>query len=172
MRLIYHKSLLSITVIALLLVQADAEPVDPLDPIQLGETMSMPLPQEPQPETDADNSLDDVNITGAWSINLKGKVPAEQMKLYLIQIDDTVTGKGVINRGNGTENVAASGSISEKNMSLTVKPIEVLDLYKLNFSLSSLAAGTYTVYMADGSNRSGKVTFSVTSNIFKPASKN
>ena len=123
--MIYHKSLLSITVIALIMVQADAVPVDPLDPGQLGETMSMPLPQELQPETDADGSLDDVNITGAWSINLKGKVPAEQMKLYLIQTDDMVTGKGVINRGNGTENVAANGSISGKNMSLTVMPIEV-----------------------------------------------
>jgi hypothetical protein len=38
---------------------------------------------------DADNSLDNVNATGAWSFDLKGKAP-EQMKLYLIQKEDVV----------------------------------------------------------------------------------
>ena len=197
--MIYHKLLLSITVIAFFLVQANAEPGDPLNPSQLGESMSMPLPQEliqdarnagvitesnplyksdskqpgfsvvPPPEADADNSLDNVNVTGAWSFDLKGKAP-EQMKLYLIQNEDVVMGQGVINRGNGTENATASGSISGEKMSLTVMPVGVSNLYKLNLSLSTLAAGTYTAYMADGSSRSGEVTFAVSSNIFKPAS--
>ena len=197
--MIYHKLLLSITVIAFFLVQADAQPGDPLNPSQLGESMSMPLPQEliqearnagvitesnplyksdskqpgfsvmPPPEADADNSLDNVNVTGAWSFDLKGKAP-EQMKLYLIQNEDVVMGQGVINRGNGTEKATASGSISGEKMSLTVMPVGVSNLYKLNLSLSSLAAGTYTAYMADGSSRSGEVTFAVSSNIFKPAS--
>ncbi len=56
----------------------------------------------PQPEADADNSLDNVNVTGAWSFDLKGNAP-EQMKLYLIQKEDVVMGQGVIYRGNGTE---------------------------------------------------------------------
>jgi hypothetical protein len=220
--MIYHKLLLSITVIAFFLVQADAKPSmlmnveslgfagdsgDPLDPSQLGESMSMsmsmplplPLPQEliqeagktgvitesnplyksdskqpsfsavPQPEADADNSLDNVNVTGAWFFDLKGKAP-EQMNLYLIQNEDVVMGHGVINRGNGTEKATASGSILGEKMSLTVTPVGVLNRYKLNLSLSSLAAGTYTAYMADGSSRSGKVTFAVSSNIFKPVS--
>ena len=55
-------------------------------------------------------------------------------------------------------------------MSLVVMPVGVSNLYKLNLSLSSLAAGTYTAYMADGSSWSGEVTFSVSSNIFKPTS--
>ena len=197
--MIYHKLLLSITVIAFFLVQADAQPGDPLNPSQLGESMSMPLPQEliqearmagmiaesnplyksdskqpgfsvvPQPEADADNSLDNVNVTGAWSFDLMGKTP-EKMKLYLIQNEDVVLGQGVINRGNGTEKATASGSILGEKMSLTVMPVGISDLYKLNLSLSSLAAGTYTTYMADGSSRSGEVTFAVSSNIFKPAS--
>jgi hypothetical protein len=54
-------------------------------------------------------------------------------------------------------------------MSLTVIPLGVLDLYKLNLSLSSFSAGTYTAYMADGSSRSGQATFAVSANIFKPA---
>ena len=55
-------------------------------------------------------------------------------------------------------------------MSLTVTPVGVSNLYKLNLSLSSLAAGTYAAYMNDGSSRSGVVTFAVSSNIFKAAS--
>jgi hypothetical protein len=197
--MIRHKLLLSITVIAFFLVQADAQPGDPLNPSQLGESMSMPLPQEliqearnvgvvtqsnplyksdskqpgfsvmPPPEANADNSLDNVNVTGAWSFDLKGKAP-EQIKLYLIQNEDVVMGQGVINRENGTERATASGSISGEKMNLTVMPEGVSNLYRLNLSLSSLAAGTYTTYMADGSSRSGEVTFAVSSNIFKPAS--
>jgi hypothetical protein len=79
-------------------------------------------------------------------------------------------GRGVLRSGNGFENSTARGSISGTWMSLIVMPVEVLDLYKLNLSISSLTAGTYTVYMADGRSRSGEVTFKVSSNIFKPAS--
>jgi hypothetical protein len=196
--MIHHKLLLSITVIAFFLAQADAEPGDPLNPSQMGESMSMPLPQEliqeareagvitesnqlynsdskkpsfsvvPQLEADADNSLDNVNVTGAWSFDLKGKDP-EKMKLYLIQNEDAVTGQGIIDRGNRTEKATANGSISGGNMRLTVMPMGVSNLYKLNLSLSTLAAGIYTSYMADGSSISGEVTFAVSSNIFKPA---
>jgi hypothetical protein len=197
--ILYHKVLLSITVIAIFLVLADAEPGDPLNPSQLGESMSMPLPQEliqdarnagvitgsnplyksdsEQPgfsvvtptEAAADNSLDNVNVNGTWSFDLIGK-PPEKMKLYLVQNKDVVMGQGVINRQNETEKATASGSISGTKMSLTVIPLGVLNLYKLNLSLTTLSAGTYTAYMADGSSRSGQVTFAVSTNIFKPAS--
>jgi len=197
--ILYHKVLLSITVIAIFLVLADAEPGDPLNPSQLGESMSMPLPQEliqdarnagvitgsnplyksdsEQPgfsvvtptEAAADNSLDNVNVNGTWSFDLIGK-PPEKMKLYLVQNKEVVTGQGVINRQNKTEKATAIGSISGTKMSLTVIPLGVLNLYKLNLSLTSLSAGTYTTYMADGSSRSGQVTYTVSSNIFKPAS--
>ena len=169
---------------------------DPLDPGFVGESMNMPLDQEmiqmartagiitesnplykpdseqpgfsimPRSEEDADNSLDNVNVTGNWSFDLKGKVPA-QMNLYLIQNKDLVIGQGVINRGNGTQNATASGSISGAKMSLIVMPVGGLSLYKLKLSLSSLTAGTYTAYMGDGSSWSGDVTFAVSSNIFK-----
>jgi hypothetical protein len=197
--MIYHKLLLCITIIAFFLLQANAEAADPLDPSQMGESMDMPLSQElinaamkagvitesnplykpdrkqpslsvtPQPEADAVNSVENVNVTGTWSLNLNGTSP-EQMKLYLFENKDVVMGHGAIIRGNGTENATASGSISGDKMSLTVMPMGVLDLYKLNLSLSTLAAGTYTAYMPDGSSRSSDVTFAVSSNIFKPAS--
>jgi hypothetical protein len=196
--MIYHNILLSITIIAIFLVQAEADPGDPLNPGQLGESMSMPLPPEliqdarnagvitgsnplyksdnEQPgfsivtpaEAAADNSLDNVNVNGSWSFDLAGK-PPEKIELYLVQNKDVVTGQGVISRQNGTEKATAIGSISGTKMSLTVVPQGVSDLYQLNLSLSSLTAGTYTAYMADGSSRSGQATFTVSANIFKPA---
>jgi hypothetical protein len=193
----FDKLLISLAIFAFSICSSHG--MDILSPSQLGESMDMPLAQEiiqdarkagvitesnslnkpdseqqgfsvlPRPETDEDNSLDNANVTGAWSFDLKGKAP-EQIKLYLIQNEDTVIGQGAINRGNGTEKATANGSISGAKMSLTVISVDVSNLYKLNLSLSSLAAGTYTAYMADGSSRSGKVTFAVSSNIFKPAS--
>ena len=172
---------------------------DPLDPRLLGESMDMPLDQEliqmarkagiikesnslykpdselsdfsimPKSETDEDNSLDKINVTGEWSFDLKDNA-SKQIHLYLIQNKDLVIGQGVINSGNGLQNATASGSISENNMSLTVMPVGDLSLYKLNLSLSSLIAGTYTAYMGDGISSSGEVTFRVSSNIFKPVS--
>jgi hypothetical protein len=169
---------------------------DPLDPKLLGDSMDMPLDQEliqmarkagiitesnplykpdseqpgfsimPRSEEDADNSLDNVNVTGNWSFDLKGKVPA-QMNLYLIKNKDLVIGQGLINRENGTQNATASGSISGAKMSLTVMPVGGLSMYKLQLSLSSLTAGTYTAYMGNDSSWSGEVTFTVSSNIFK-----
>jgi hypothetical protein len=107
-------------------------------------------------------------VTGAWSFDLMGKAP-EKMKLYLIQNRDVILGQGVIIRGNETEKATASGSISGEKVSLNVMQEGASNLYKLNLSLSSLEAGTYTACMAGGSSRSGKVTFAVSANIFKPA---
>ena len=44
--MMYYGLMLSITIIAFFLAQADAQPGDPLNPSQLGESMSMPLPQD------------------------------------------------------------------------------------------------------------------------------
>ena len=95
--------------------------------------------------------MDSVNVTGAWSFNLKGKDP-EQIKLYLVQNDSMVKGQGVINRKNETENATASGSITVDKMNLDVMSVGASNLYRLNLSLSSLAKGYYTAYLADGSN--------------------
>jgi hypothetical protein len=169
---------------------------DPLDPKFVGESMDMPMDQEliqkarkagiikesnsrnkpdsqqpgfkvlPRSEEDADSSLTKVNVTGKWSFDLKGEIP-NQIKLNLIQNKNLVVGQGIISNGDGNQNTTASGSISGKRMSLTVMPVGTLNLYKLNLSLSSLTAGTYTIYMSDGRSWSGDLKFAVSSNIFK-----
>lgn len=197
--MIYKNLLLSIMVIAFFLVSADAEASDPLSPSQLGESMSMPLspellqdarnagvitgsnplnePDSQKPsfsvaaetEEDAVNSIENVNVTGTWSFDLIGEAP-EQIKLNLIQKEGAVMGRGVINRGNGSENATASGSISGDELRIIVMPFGTMDMYEINLSLSALSAGTYTIHEADGSSRSGEVTFAVSSNVFKPQS--
>ena len=209
--MIYRKLLLCITVAACFLALADCMPSmamkanslgfagdtgDPLDPGQMGESMSVPLPQDliqeaqdsgviakPNPlhdsdiretaissganrEADADNSMSGVNVTGIWSFDLHGTAPGK-MKLYLVQNKDAIFGQGAVNRENRTENATVRGSISGVKIALNVTTRGVADLYRIDLSLSSLASGTYTAALADGSSHSGTVTFVASSNIFK-----
>lgn len=124
---------------------------------------------EMQEEIDADNSLDDANVTGAWSIDLMGE-RQEKMKLNLLQNGSLISGQGVIIQGDDTVKATASGSISELEMNLAVVPEGVPDIYRLNLTLSSLAGGQYAVHQADGGSRSGRFTFAVSANIFRAAS--
>jgi hypothetical protein len=197
--MIYKILLLSITIIAFFFVSASAEAGDPLSSSQVGESMSMPLSPDllqqarnagvitgsnalnepdnqkssfsvaPQTKADAVNSIDNVNVTGTWSLDLNGEAP-EQMILSLIQNEGVVMGRGVINRGDETKDATASGSIFGDKLRIVVMPVGTADLYVLNLSLSTLSAGTYTVHETDGSSRSGEVTFAVSSNVFKPQS--
>ncbi|MDD4652106.1 MAG: hypothetical protein PHQ34_07725 [Methanothrix sp.] len=152
----FHRLLLSITVIAFFLAQSNAKPIDPLDPGRLGESMSIPQSQESA----------SVNVTGPWSFDLLGK-PAEKMKLYLTQNEDSISGSGIITQGMESKKATASGCISGDRMSLNVTPEGSFDRYGLNLSFSSLAGGTYTACLADGSCRSGKATFTAFANILQ-----
>ncbi len=195
--IICHR-LISCITIAAFLIQANAIAADPLDPGQLGESMSMPLPQElilkavkagviadsdsldqpdisdtslsvrPKSEAEAVNSAH-INVTGDWLLNLYG-ASLEQMELYLFQKGDAILGQGAIIRGEGRQNATASGSISGDEMSLVVVPAGALDMYQLNLSLSTLGKGSYTAYMTNGSSRSGELAFTANTNIFKPVS--
>ena len=151
-----YKLLLSIMVIAFFLAQSDAKPIDPLDPGSLGESMSIPKSRQSA----------SVNVTGPWSFDLLG-TPDEKMKLYLTQNEDLISGSGIITQGKDSKKATANGSISGDRMSLNVTPEGSSDRYWLNLSFSSLAGGTYTACLADGSCRSGKATFTAFANIFQ-----
>jgi len=92
------------------------------------------------------------------------------MELYLIQNEGVIMGCGVVNRGNETKNATASGSIFGDELRIVVMQVGTMDMYEINLSLSGLSAGIFTVHEADGSRRSGEVTFAVSSNVFKPQS--
>jgi hypothetical protein len=122
-----------------------------------------------QTEADAVNSMDNVNVTGTWSLDLNGEAP-EQMQLYLIQNEGVIMGRGVVNRGNEPKNATASGSISGDELRIVVMPVGTMDMYEINLSLSALSAGRYTVHEADGSSRRGEVAFAFSPNVFRSLS--
>jgi len=162
-----RKILSSILVLSSFLLLANALPSEMMEDRSLD--LLGDFSDAMQKEIDADNSLDDANVTGAWSMDLMGE-RQEKMKLYLLQNGSLISGQGVIIRGDETLKATASGSISGLEMKLAVAPEGVPDLYRLNLTLSSLAGGQYAVHQADGGSRSGRFTFAVSADIFKTAS--
>jgi len=161
------KILLCIAVFACLLSQAEALPSEMMDSGRLD--FLGDFSEQMQNDIHADNSMQDVNVTGAWFIELLGE-PQEKMKLYLFQNGSLISGQGEIIEGEIARTATARGSISGLEMSLNVLPEGAADSYDLNLSLSSLAGGHYLVHQADGASRSGSFTFAVSANIFKSAS--
>ena len=160
------KILLCIVVLVCLLLQAEALPTEMMDGVSLD--LLGDFSEKMQNDIDADNSMQDVNVTGAWSIELLGQ-PQEKVKLYLLQNGSLISGQGEIIEGEIARTATARGSISGLEMNLNVLPEGAADSYDLNLSLSSLAGGHYLVHQADGASRSGRFTFAVSANIFKAA---
>ena len=163
-----YKILLCIAVFACLLSQAEALASEMMDSGRLD--FLGDFSEQMQNDIDADNSMQDANVTGAWFIELLGQ-PREKMKLYLLQNGSLISGQGEIIVGEKTRKATARGSLSALEMNLNVLPEGVADSYNLNLSLSSLAGGHYFVHQADGGIRSGRFTFTVSANIFKAASE-
>ncbi len=162
-----YKILLCIAVSVCLLSQAEALPSKIMDSGSLD--LLGDFSEQMQNDIDADNSIQDVNVTGAWFIELLGQ-PREKMKLYLLQNGSLISGQGEIIEGEKARKATARGSISGLEMSLNVLPEGAADSYNFNLSLSSLAGGHYFVHQADGGSRSGRFTFAVSADIFKAAS--
>ena len=162
-----YKILLCIAISACLLSQVEALPSNMIDSGRLD--FLGDFSEQMQNDIDADNSMQNVNVTGAWFIELLGQ-PREKMKLQLLQNGSLIRGQGEIIEGEKAHEATARGSISGLEMSLNVLPVGAADSYDLNLSLSSLAGGHYIVRQADGGSRSGSFTFAVSANIFKSAS--
>ena len=227
-----YELLLHITVIVVLIAQAQARPAmlvnsysvdsfddsvgDPLDPSILGESMSMPQPlwtiqaakdagivkdsealyayddglggyagssnkdsmntvpgtaaPEPIAMNPLEQSQENANVTGPWSLDLKDQIP-RHLDLALVQNKEVVLGSGAIDGPNGTQRVTASGSVIGGRLSLAAMPIGSLDLYKLDLSLDPNTTGTYTAYSAGGATWSGEVSGIAPLGISNPAPK-
>jgi len=161
-----YKILLCIAISACLLSQVEALPSNMIDSGRLD--FLGDFSEQMQNDIDADNSMQNVNVTGAWFIELLGQ-PREKMKLQLLQNGSLIRGQGEIIEGEKAHEATARGSISGLEMNLNVLPEGAADSYNLNLSLSSLAGGRYFVHKADGASRSGRFTFAVSANIFKAA---
>jgi hypothetical protein len=110
-----------------------------------------------QTAQNTETQMQNINATGAWSLDLKGDV-VRHIDLRLIQNKDAIMGNGAMTGENGTESVTASGLLSSNRLSLTVMPINSLDLYKLDLSLDPDTKGSYTFYSAGGDTQSGDVS--------------
>jgi hypothetical protein len=104
-----------------------------------------------------DLQAENINVTGTWSFDLLGGI-TRHIDLSMIQNRDAVMGNGAMTGDNGTKRVTASGMLTSNRLSLTVMPINSLDLYKLDLSLDPKTSGTYTFYPASGATRSGDVS--------------
>ena len=162
-----YKILLCIAISACLLSQVEALPSNMIDSGRLD--FLGDFSEQMQNDIDAENSMQNVNVTGAWFIELLGQ-PREKMKLQLLQNGSLIRGQGEIIEGEKAHEATARGSISGLQMNLNVLSEGAADSYDLNLSLSSLAGGHYLVHQADGASRSGRFTFAVSANIFKSAS--
>ena len=163
-----YKILLCIAVSACLISHVKALPSEMMDSGRLD--FLGDFSEQMQNDIHADNSMQDVNVTGAWFIELLGQ-PLEKMKLQLIQNGSLISGQGEIIEGEMARTATASGSISGLEMNLNVLPEGAADSYNLNLSLFSLVGGHYLVHQADGASRSGRFTFAVSADIFKAASE-
>lgn len=125
----------------------------------------------PKPTSSAMNqpaqSVQNVNVTGPWSLNLKGQTEGH-LDLALVQNKEAVLGHGTLVGPNGTQRVAASGSLIDGRLELTAMLVDSLDLYKLNLSFDPNTAGTYTAYSVGGANWSGYVSGSAPLGISSP----
>lgn len=112
-------------------------------------------------------SVQKVNVTGTWSLNLKGQTEG-YMDLALVQNKEAVLGHGTLVGPNGTQRVTASGSLRGDRLELTAMLVDSLDLYRLNLSFDPDTAGTYTAYSVGGATWSGYVSGSSPSGISSP----
>ena len=130
-------------------------------------TAPEPIPSAMNP---LEQSQENANVTGPWSLDLKDQVP-RHLDLALVQNKEVVLGCGAIDGPNGTQRVTASGSVIGGRLSLAAMPIGSLDLYKLDLSLDSNTTGTYAAYSAGGARWSGEVSGIAPLGISNPAPK-
>jgi len=130
--------------------------LSPSEYVSLGTPQAGAEYAEPFVDDSSDNASPDANVTGPWSLDLKDQIH-RHLDLALVQNNGAIMGYGVLESGNDTQRVAASGSQAGGRLSLTVMPIGKLDLYKLDLSPDSHTTGTYTAYSADGKTWSGDI---------------
>ena len=101
-----------------------------------------------------------IDLTGKWKVRLE-KSPAEQntIDLILIQSGDRLQGYGTLLEGGADIPATATGSISEKGMSLDVKLIQQKKDYRLDMALvKSELEGSYELYEMETLAENGNAT--------------
>jgi hypothetical protein len=101
------------------------------------------------------------NLTGSWSIDLKGD-QVRHFDLQVFQMRDLIQGSGSMNSGSVDQKVTAAGSVAGNRPTVFISLIDQPAAFRLELSASGTAlAGRYDFIHADGSSESGTVTGSM-----------
>lgn len=97
----------------------------------------------------------ELNLSGTLSLVLQDSV-TRYLNLALVQNGNAVTGRGDLTAGGSTQEVVASGLVSEEALDLTVTPVGSADLYKLDLQAEgNTLKGSYSIQSESGETTSG-----------------
>lgn len=102
-----------------------------------------------------------VNLTGSWSLDLKGK-NIKHLDLQILQESDMIVGSGTMTSNGASHKVAVAGSAAGDRPTIFVAPFNQTEAFRLKLSASRTAlAGEYDLLSAGGVRESGTITGSV-----------
>lgn len=101
------------------------------------------------------------NLTGSWSIDLKGP-SGGHLELQVFQSQDLILGKGVMTTDGTGQSVIAAGSIAGTKPTIFVSPIDGGEVLRLQLSISGAQlSGGYDASTAAGTRWLGAATGSI-----------
>ncbi len=102
----------------------------------------------PSAANDADAASVPVSVAGRWSLALTDSMD-RSVNLMLAQSDDAIFGRGYMAYGNTTQEVTATGAVSDKGISLDLLALSDMNLYRLKLSLDgNMLSGDYVAHSA------------------------
>jgi hypothetical protein len=98
----------------------------------------------------ADAGLQATSVAGNWSFRLRDSKNRD-LALKLLQSGNAISGTGIINDGEDTQKVTASGSIQGDNLNLNASSSGNINLYQMVLSTNgNSASGKYRAFPTSG----------------------
>jgi len=98
----------------------------------------------------ADAGLQATSVAGNWSFRLRDSKNRD-LALKLLQSGNAISGTGIINDGEDTQKVTASGSIQRDNLNLNASSSGNINLYQMVLSTNgNSASGKYRAFPTSG----------------------
>jgi hypothetical protein len=98
----------------------------------------------------ADAGLQATSVAGNWSFRLRDSKNRD-LALKLLQSGNAISGNGIINDGEDTQKVTASGSIQGDNLNLNASSSGNINLYQMVLSTNgNSASGKYRAFPTSG----------------------
>ncbi len=96
----------------------------------------------------ADTASVPASAAGRWSLTLTDSMD-RSVNIMLAQSDDAIFGRGYMVYGNTTQDVTATGVVSDNRISLDLLALSDMNLYRLGLNLEgNLLSGDYVAHSA------------------------